>query len=1093
MSYYRGGSKTYEDAVSSIAERNSIDIDIFGKDIKLENRIHDMNFNSDISNDALAMVVSQEYLAKTFDKNTDSLNENLGTVNNSLSNVNKHLEGVYDSIGALDWSMGEISYELESGFNAVSEAMSDINTNIGHGFNSVNRSISDLDTHLEYGFYAISSKLWEVNGSINSLNKNFTERLDVIQHAIQNQLQTAAREQFFLALESFTKGYYKDALDYCQEALKKIKTDCLTWYLLGHIYLYGAGKYDNVIDVKKAEEAFSKAAMYIDSDLNKGEESRKLGSKIYLHLGQARWNLSNDYLVEGNEKESLKYLELSKDDSSKAVGLDSKNLLAKYNETKALFYLNKKHDACNFLMELIEADKEYAIMAIEDKDLEPYLNDVKSCIEKLRKKLLEPIKAQYEEYIILFGEILAERQKKLKEIESFEYPREDISKLTQDIKRIPGDIINKLKSGLKVLENKEYFYLLKLKDYDVSSDKLVREFESWLNSFEFGYSSVFKKIEQKKIEEERRKKEELEKEERRKKEELEKEERRRREEEERRRKEQEQAEWERKRKAWEEQRRKDSEENEKRRIEENRRQEALWKQERKKQFIKSIFIIVFTSLVLFLFIRVLMFVVSTNRENKKLQTKMEVEGLLSMMKLPDSNLLVGKTEVTQELYEKVTENNPSYFVAHSEDEKLPVENVSWNEAVAFCNQLSEIQDLTPCYIIEYVDDDTKVTWNKEANGYRLPTLEEWQYAAKGGDDFEFSGGNILSGIGWYQDNSKKTNSVGQKKCNGYGFYDMSGNVSEWVWDADPDNGKSHYYCGGGWEESVALCKVSCKELCDANERRYSRGFRIVRKISSEEELTRFETERLNELTIIEKERLIEKEKERLIEKEKENKLANERKFMIKIPEKNLLIRATEVTVSFYTYIMDNSSIVNSELPITSVSFIDALSFCNELSRMEGLIPCYEEWHWDYYVYTNKVTRDEYKKAKEKNRKRLLVVTLNNAANGYRLPTLEEWQYAAQGGENYRFSGSMKLDEVGWYKENSNGKKQPVAQKKSNGYGLYDMSGNVWEWVFTSEEYYHACGGGFEDSVGRCETMSISSLDPTKKYHTMGFRIVRTAE
>ncbi|MCI6441525.1 MAG: formylglycine-generating enzyme family protein, partial [Spirochaetia bacterium] len=126
------------------------------------------------------------------------------------------------------------------------------------------------------------------------------------------------------------------------------------------------------------------------------------------------------------------------------------------------------------------------------------------------------------------------------------------------------------------------------------------------------------------------------------------------------------------------------------------------------------------------------------------------------------------------------------------------------------------------------------------------------------------------------------------------------------------------------------------------------------------------------------------------------------------------------------------------------------------------------------------------------------VTQNTKANGFRLPTEEEWQYAARGGQNYRYSGSDNLDEVGWYSSNSGNKTHPVAQKKSNGYGLYDMNGNVWEWCWDVDpdysffRYYRGGSYGHYDSYCEVVYRGMSYNDDHWRYD-LGFRIVCSAD
>ncbi len=129
----------------------------------------------------------------------------------------------------------------------------------------------------------------------------------------------------------------------------------------------------------------------------------------------------------------------------------------------------------------------------------------------------------------------------------------------------------------------------------------------------------------------------------------------------------------------------------------------------------------------------------------------------------------------------------------------------------------------------YTRNGNYVTWNENANGFRLPTVEEWQYAARGGQSYRYAGSDNLDSVGWYSSNSgKTTHPVAQKKPNGYGLYDMSGNVWEWCWDSDGDYGR--YRCGGSWYNYDYYCEVDSRDYYNAGYRLDIIGFRLVRSI-----------------------------------------------------------------------------------------------------------------------------------------------------------------------------------------------------------------------------------------------------------------------
>jgi len=210
---------------------------------------------------------------------------------------------------------------------------------------------------------------------------------------------------------------------------------------------------------------------------------------------------------------------------------------------------------------------------------------------------------------------------------------------------------------------------------------------------------------------------------------------------------------------------------------------------------------------------------------------------------------IGKYEVTQAQYQTVTGNNPSNFSGSN----LPVERVTWFDAVEFCNKLSQREGLQAVYTISgrrpstgYPITSAIVMANWSKNGYRLPTEAQWEYAAKGGNEspenYTYAGSNDVNGVAWYSGNSdSKTHEVGTKAPNGLGLYDMSGNVWEWCWDwydsysseaqTDPDGVYSGAYRvrrGGGWTISAELVRSAYRGNRDPSGRDDYIGFRLVR-------------------------------------------------------------------------------------------------------------------------------------------------------------------------------------------------------------------------------------------------------------------------
>jgi formylglycine-generating enzyme required for sulfatase activity len=182
---------------------------------------------------------------------------------------------------------------------------------------------------------------------------------------------------------------------------------------------------------------------------------------------------------------------------------------------------------------------------------------------------------------------------------------------------------------------------------------------------------------------------------------------------------------------------------------------------------------------------------------------------------------IASTPVTQRCYHAVVGERP----ASARGRRLPVECVSWWDAIRFCNALSERRGLAPVYRVG--GDD--VTRDASATGYRLPTESEWEYACRAGTTGPRYG--TLDSVAWYRGNSEgRVHEVGVRQPNGWGLHDTLGDVWEWCWDLyDRDvYGSYRVLRGGGWFDEQWSCRASVRRRGHPTFRIDDVGFRLAR-------------------------------------------------------------------------------------------------------------------------------------------------------------------------------------------------------------------------------------------------------------------------
>jgi len=301
----------------------------------------------------------------------------------------------------LEYSMVRMQTGIQTSIKAQTFAIVASHAALAHTFN---QGFDRINNTLDMGFSGISNQLGSMTAAfslglsrvadnIKQMSKDICDRLDAIHDIVNNPLLTQSRELYRRSVLNYNKGFFEEAFEDIKAAVEKNKTDYISWFHAGKIFMFGASEFSNVINLDKAIIALTNAAKYISPDIAVNKDAQQMAAEIWFYLGLANYNKFNDLNFNKKETEAQAMITEAQKAFEKSFAYSENMLESRYNIARCKVIMGNTADAIKDLETVITKDKGYAVKSVDENDFETITADIYSLIERMKKEIYPKAKA----------------------------------------------------------------------------------------------------------------------------------------------------------------------------------------------------------------------------------------------------------------------------------------------------------------------------------------------------------------------------------------------------------------------------------------------------------------------------------------------------------------------------------------------------------------------------------------------------------------------------------------------------------------------------------------------------------------------------